>query len=80
MNDSIWATVLGIAKTFGVSPDYALHEISYTNALLYARAVPMPGDVEDKLDAPLYDDTKDANSPNNFEDFEDEIDVTKIPT
>lgn len=72
--------MLGIAKTFGVSPDYALHEISYTNALLYARAVPMPGDVEDKSDAPLYDDTKDANNPDNFEDFEDEIDVTEIPT
>lgn len=69
---------MGIAKTFGVTPDYALHEISFTNALLYTRAVPMPGDEDDKADAPLYDDTKDANNPDNFEDFEDEQEVTNI--
>jgi hypothetical protein len=61
-----------------VTPDYALHEISFTNALLYSRAVPMPGDTEEKSDAPLYDDSLDANNPANFEDFEDEIDVTEI--
>lgn len=38
----------------------------------------MPGDTEDKADAPLYDDRLDANNPNNFEDFDDEIDVTEI--
>ena len=38
----------------------------------------MPGDEEDKADAPLYDDTKDANNPDNFEDFEDEQEVTNI--
>lgn len=78
MNDSIWATVLGIAKTFGVSPDYALHSISFTNALLYSRAVPMPGDVSDKADAPLYDGSKDANDPKNFEAFNDEIEIKHI--
>ncbi|MCM1217648.1 MAG: hypothetical protein NC548_24415 [Lachnospiraceae bacterium] len=72
MNDSIWATVLGIAKTFGVSPDYALHEISFTNALLYSRAVPMPGDEADSADRPLYDDAFDANNPDNFGKFDDD--------
>ena len=38
----------------------------------------MPGDEEDKANAPLYDDTKDANNPDNFGDFEDEIEVTDI--
>ena len=38
----------------------------------------MPGDEDDKTDAPLYDDTKDANNPDNFEDFEDEQEVTNI--
>lgn len=35
----------------------------------------MPGDKSERDDAPLYDDAKDANNPNNFEDFEDEIEV-----
>ena len=38
----------------------------------------MPGDTEEKSDAPLYDDSLDANNPANFEDFENEIDVTEI--
>lgn len=44
---------------------------------MYSRAVPMPGDVSED-DAPLYDETKDANNPDNFEDFEEEIDVKSI--
>lgn len=35
----------------------------------------MPGVKREKEDAPLYDATKDANNPDNFEDFEDEIEV-----
>ena len=71
LNDSIWATVLGIAKTFGVTEKYALYEMSYTNAILYSRAMPMPDD-EKANDTPLYDGTKDANDPNNFNDFNEE--------
>lgn len=71
MNDSIWATVLGIAKIFGVTEKYALYEISYVNALLYSRAVPMPKDGEDE-DAPLFDENKDMNDPINFETFDNE--------
>lgn len=40
----------------------------------------MPGDEDSDADRPLYDDAKDANNPDNFEDFEeDEIDVKELP-
>lgn len=73
MNDSIWATVLGIAKIFGVTEKYALYDISYLNAIMYSRAVPMPHDKNDE-DKPLFDETKDACNPALFanETFEDE--------
>ena len=77
LNDSIWATVLGVAKTFGVTDKYALYEISFVNALLYSRAIPMPGDSESKKDAPLYDASKDANNDIDLSDSEDEIIVKK---
>jgi len=37
--------------------------------------MPMYGDGEKKKsdNAPLYDDSLDANNPDNFEDFDDEI-------
>lgn len=33
--------------------------------------MPMPEDKKDD-DTPLFDETKDANNPNNFNDFEEE--------
>lgn len=38
----------------------------------------MPGDMSDKADAPLYDGSKDANDPKNFEVFNDEIEIKHI--
>lgn len=41
---------------------------------MYSRAIPLSGDVSD-TDKPLYDDSLDANNPDNlskFDDFEDE--------
>lgn len=32
----------------------------------------MPRDGEDDEDAPLYDESKDMNNPDNFEDFDKE--------
>ena len=59
-----------------MSEKYALYEISFTNALMYSRAVPMPGD-EKEPDRPLFDASKDACNPENFKneqfDEEDEI-------
>ena len=70
MNDSIWATVLGISKTFGVTPEYALHGISYANVIMYSHAIPIPGDDDE---APLYDDSKDACADIDLNDNEEEI-------
>lgn len=69
-NDSIWATVLGIARTFNISPQAAMYDISYANAIMYSRATPMYGDENDEGSA-LYDDRKDANNPNLFKDIGD---------
>ena len=72
LNDSIWATVLGVSKTFGITARQALYDISYTNAILYSKATPMYGDKPDDEDKPLFDETKDANNPDLFNDFENE--------
>ena len=51
---------------------YVLYEMSYLNALMYSRAMPMPGDVSETSDRPLYDDALDANNPQNFDKFNEE--------
>lgn len=63
-----------MAKTFGITEKQALYDISYTNAIIYSKSVPMYGDKPDNMneDAPIYDETKDANNPDFFNDFEDE--------
>lgn len=76
MNDSIWATILGIARIFGVTEKYALYEISYVNAIMYSRVVPLPNDGSDE-DKPLFDRSKDANNPDNFNDFEGDEEIVK---
>ena len=35
--------------------------------------MPMPGDVSETSDRPLYDDALDANNPQNFDKFNEEI-------
>nr|CAI9750628.1 hypothetical protein GPVRGNEL_GPVRGNEL_CDS_0013 [Caudoviricetes sp.] len=47
----------------------ALYDISYKNAIMYSRAMPMPNDKSE--DNPLYDDSKDANNPDNFNKYND---------
>lgn len=49
-----------------------MYDISYINAILYSKATPMYGDKSDEEDVPLYDETKDANNPNLFNDFDEE--------
>lgn len=78
LNDSIWATILGIAKIFGKDEKYALYEISYTNAVMYSRAVPLSGDIADNDGKPLYDDSLDANNPANFTDDDIEEEIIRI--
>ncbi len=59
---------------FGMTAKEALYDISYKNAIMYSRAMPMPND-ETEDDKPLFDESLDANNPDNFNkfnDFEDE--------
>lgn len=44
---------------------------------MYSRAMPMPGDKSESDNAPLYDDSKDANNPANFNDFTDDEEVVR---
>jgi hypothetical protein len=43
---------------------------------MYSRALPMPGDEKDD-NTPLYDESKDANNPDNFKDFTDDEEIVK---
>lgn len=45
--------------------------------MMYSRAMPMPYD-KDELDAPLYDDSKDACNPDNFKNFTEDEEVVRI--
>ena len=51
----------------------ALYDISYLNAIMYSRAVPMPND-KSEVDRPLFDESKDACNPDLFtnETFDNE--------
>lgn len=72
--------MLGIAKTFGVTEKYALYEMSYLNAIMYSRAMPMPNDGEDD-DAPLYDEKLDMCNPDNvnsFNDFDEDEQIVRL--
>ena len=44
--------------------------MSYKNAIMYSRAMPMPDDGDDD-ETPDFDDSLDANNPNNFSKFND---------
>ena len=72
--------MLGIAKTFGVTEKYALYEMSYLNAIMYSRAMPMPNDGEDD-DASLYDEKLDMCNPDNvnsFNDFDEDEQIVRL--
>lgn len=46
--------------------------MSYQNAILYSRAMPMAGDKDESDDKPLYDESKDACNTDLFTDLDDE--------
>lgn len=46
------------------TPDYVLYEVSYENLLLYSAATPGYDDVKEEKN--VWDDSLDANNPNNF--------------
>nr|DAL02899.1 MAG TPA: hypothetical protein [Caudoviricetes sp.] len=68
---------MGIAKTFGVNEKYALYDISFINALMYSRVVPMPNDESKPDDAPAFDESKDACQDIDLTDNDDEIIVKR---
>lgn len=40
LNDSVWATVSGFCKTYNVSFEYVLYELSYQNLVMYSKVIP----------------------------------------
>lgn len=61
-----------MAKTFGITAHEALYDISYVNAVMYSKTVPMYDDEQTEENKLLYDDALDANDTSKFNDFEDE--------
>ena len=60
-----------MAKTFGMTAKEALYDISYKNAIMYSRAMPMPNDETEDENKPLFDESLEANNPDNFNKFND---------
>lgn len=58
-----------------VSLHDALYKVSFVNLIMYGAAVPLYDD--EKNETPVFDESMDANNPNNFSDDEDEI-VVKV--
>lgn len=57
-------------QAFHTTPEYILHGISYRNLILYSSAAPSYGDSKDGNDE--WDDSIDANNPDNFNNNEEE--------
>lgn len=57
-------------QAFNTTPEYILHGISYKNLILYSSAAPSYGDTKDGGDE--WDDSIDANNPDNFNNNEEE--------
>ena len=60
--------MLGWAKNLNATPDYILYEISHANLVLYTRATPYYDDEKNE-----WDESIDANNPNNFTQNNKEI-------
>lgn len=58
-----------MSKNLGITPDYILNELSYENLIMYGYSVPSY-DSDDKKDD--WDDSIDANNPDNFSDTDEE--------
>lgn len=58
--------ILSWAKNLNVTPDYVLYEMTYENLIMYSAATPQFDDEKDE-----WDDSLDANNPDNFKKFND---------
>ena len=72
MNDSIWATVAGVARALGMTAQQSMYDISYMNAIMYSRTIPVYSGKKEENNEPLYDEKLDANDTSKFNDFDDE--------
>lgn len=59
--------ILGMCKNLEVSPEYVLHNMTYENLVMYGYATP----TFDDDDEVVYDESLDANNPNNFKQFKE---------
>lgn len=57
------------AKLFNTTPEYVLYEMSYENLLIYSCAVPHYDDEKEEV----WDERFDANNPNNFNNYDEEV-------
>lgn len=62
--------IYGWTQTFHATPDYILHGISYQNLILYGNAA--PAYITKTAEEEEWDDSIDANNPDNFKTDEDE--------
>lgn len=60
--------IYGWAQALHCTPEYILHQISYENLVLYSSAAPSY-DIKDKEEE--WDDSIDANNPDNFNNSND---------
>lgn len=61
-----------MSKNLGISLDYILNELSYENLIMYGYSLPTynsDGETDE------WDDSIDANNPDNFKDLADEEEV-----
>ena len=58
-----------MSKNLGLTPDYILNELSYENLIMYGYSLPS---YDTGSEAEEWDDSIDANNPDNFNDLEAE--------
>ena len=59
-----------MSKNLGLTPKYILDELSYENLIMYGYSLPSYDAASEE-----WDDSIDANNPDNFNDLEDEEEV-----
>lgn len=58
--------ILGVCKNLGVTPEYALYEMSYANAVMYNKVTPTYEDTKQEKSNDKWDESLDADNPDNF--------------
>jgi hypothetical protein len=61
-----------MSKAYRLAPDYILYQMSYINVALYSSVLPSY-DEKKKENEQDFDESKDANDPDNFTNDETEM-------